>query len=56
MAILQQALDVVRNFKPLTHEEVTAILAKTEAAAASGQYEPYKGSAYIREADDTRQS
>jgi uncharacterized protein len=56
MAILQQALDVVRNFKPLTHEEVTAILAKTEAAAASGQYEPYKGSAYIRGADNTRQS
>jgi hypothetical protein len=56
MAILQQALDVVRNFTPLTHEEVTVILAKTEAAAAGGRYEPYKGSAYIRGADNTRQS
>ena len=48
MGILQQALDVVRDFKPLTHEEVTAILAKTEAAAANGHYEPYKASTYIR--------
>jgi len=56
MAILEQALDVVRNFKPLPPEEVAAILAKTEAAAASGQYEWYKQSAYIREADSTRQS
>jgi len=48
MEILHQALDVVMNFKPLTQEEVTAILAKTEAAAANGRYEPYKASAYIR--------
>jgi uncharacterized protein len=56
MAILQQALDVVRNFRPLTPEEVNTILAKTEAAAASGQYEWYKRSAYIRGADNSRQS
>src|SRR6202051_897319 len=51
MAILQQALDVVRNFKPLPPEEVAAILAKTEAAAASGLYEWYKKSSSIRETD-----
>jgi hypothetical protein len=56
MAILQQALDVARNFKPLTPEEVNAILSKTEAAAANGQYEWYKRSAYIRGADNSRQS
>jgi uncharacterized protein len=48
MGILQQAFEVARNFQPLTSEEVTAILAKTEAAAANGHYEPYKASAYIR--------
>ena len=48
MEILQQAFEVARNFKPLTSQEVTVILAKTEAAAANGHYEPYKASAYIR--------
>src|SRR3984893_13968959 len=56
MEILQQALDVVRDFKPLTHEEVTAILAKTEAAAINGEYKPYKASAYIRGAEQDLQS
>jgi hypothetical protein len=56
MGILQQALDVVRNFKPLTREEVTAILAKTEAGAVNGEYEPYKASAYIRGAEQHLQS
>ena len=42
MKILQQALDVARNFKPLGEQEVAAILAKTEAAAANGEYERYK--------------
>jgi predicted aldo/keto reductase-like oxidoreductase len=48
MEILEQAFEVARNFKPLTNEEVAAILAKTEAAAATGHYEPYKASAYMR--------
>jgi predicted aldo/keto reductase-like oxidoreductase len=42
MQILQQGLEVARNFRPLTESEVGAILAKTETAAADGQYEPYK--------------
>ena len=44
MPVLQQALGVARNFKPLTHDEVAAILAKTEPVAANGEYELYKTS------------
>jgi predicted aldo/keto reductase-like oxidoreductase len=40
--ILKQALNVARNFKALTHDQVAAILAKTEEVAAHGQYEIYK--------------
>jgi hypothetical protein len=42
MDVLQQGLTVARNFKPLTSDEVAAILAKTETAAANGQFEGYK--------------
>ena len=42
MKILQQALDVARNFRPMTHGEVGVLLAKTAAAAADGKFEPYK--------------
>jgi len=49
MPILQQALDLARNFKPLTQDEVKAILTKTEAAALKGEFEPYKKTVYIRD-------
>jgi predicted aldo/keto reductase-like oxidoreductase len=39
---LRQALDVARNFKPLTTAESAALLAKTEQAAREGQFEGYK--------------
>jgi len=42
MTILQQALDVVLNFQPLTQAQVATILSKTETVAAQGQYEEYK--------------
>ena len=42
MTILNQALNTARQFRPLTHQEVAAILTRTEAAAANGEYEPYK--------------
>ena len=42
MANLQQALEVARNFKPLTATESAALLAKTEQAARNGQFEGYK--------------
>ena len=46
MEILNQALGVARNFQPLAHEQITAMLARTEAAAADGQYEHYKFATY----------
>ena len=42
LANLQQALDVARNFKPLTAAESAALLAKTQQAAREGQFEGYK--------------
>jgi predicted aldo/keto reductase-like oxidoreductase len=42
MKILDQALDAVRTFRPLTAAKVKAILAKTKAAAAHGEFELFK--------------
>jgi predicted aldo/keto reductase-like oxidoreductase len=42
LANLQQALDVARNFKPLTAAESAALLARTEQAAREGHFEGYK--------------
>jgi predicted aldo/keto reductase-like oxidoreductase len=42
MKILDQALDVVRTFRPLSAAKVNAILAKTKAAAARGEFELFK--------------
>jgi len=44
MQILDQACDAARTFRPLSEAEVTAILAKTAAAAARGEFEPFKTS------------
>jgi aryl-alcohol dehydrogenase-like predicted oxidoreductase len=44
LAILQQALGVARNFRPLDSEQVAALLAKTAQAAKDGQWELYKTS------------
>jgi predicted aldo/keto reductase-like oxidoreductase len=44
MKILDQALDAVRTFRPLTAAKVKAILAKTKAVAARGEFEPFKTS------------
>jgi tyrosyl-tRNA synthetase len=44
MKILEQALDAVRAFRPLSPTQVNAILAKTRAAAAHGEFEPFKTS------------
>ena len=40
--ILEQALTAARTFRPLSPAQVAAILDKTRAAAADGQYELYK--------------
>lgn len=42
LAILQQALDAARSFRPLTAPEVAALLKKTEVAAGKGEFERYK--------------
>src|ERR1019366_9047398 len=42
MEILDQALEAARTFKPMSKEEVAALLARTADVAAAGQYEPFK--------------
>jgi hypothetical protein len=42
MAILQQAINVARSFRPMTDEERTALLARTAPVAGYGEFEPYK--------------
>jgi uncharacterized protein len=42
MAILQQALDAARSFKPMSEGEVAQLLAKTATAATNGEFELYK--------------
>jgi aryl-alcohol dehydrogenase-like predicted oxidoreductase len=44
LEILEQGLEAVRTFKPMTAEEVTALLAKTASAAATGEFERFKTS------------
>ncbi len=44
MAILDQACEAVRTFKPFSDAELQALLARTREAAARGQYEPFKTS------------
>jgi predicted aldo/keto reductase-like oxidoreductase len=42
LKILQQALDAVKSFQPLTEKQEAALLAKTAQAAARGEYERFK--------------
>ena len=42
MAILDQAFQAVDTFRPLSKEELQALLAKTASAAAKGVFEPFK--------------
>jgi predicted aldo/keto reductase-like oxidoreductase len=44
MEILDQALEAVRTFKPMSVEEVRELLARTAEAARKGKYEPFKTS------------
>ncbi len=47
VARVQQALEAARSFKPLSKQEVAAILARTAIAAKNGDYEKYKTSAHF---------
>jgi aryl-alcohol dehydrogenase-like predicted oxidoreductase len=42
MQVLEQALDVGETFQPMSDAEVNALLAKTRAAAAHGEFELFK--------------
>jgi len=42
MAILDQALEAIRSFRPLGKDEIDGLLAKTAAAAGAGRFEPFK--------------
>lgn len=42
LATMRQAVDVAKGFQPLSHDELAAILSKTEVAAGNGRYEYYK--------------
>jgi len=44
MAILDQAIEAARTFRPMSADEVAALLAKTKQAAARGEFEPFKTS------------
>src|SRR5260370_1031838 len=44
MEILKQALEVVKTFRPLTAEQVAALLGRTAKAASEGRFEPFKTS------------
>jgi len=37
-----QAIEAARTFRPMGDQEVSALLARTSEAAASGKYEPFK--------------
>ena len=42
LAILDQALEAVRTFRPLCDDQVRSLLARTAGAAPSGELEPFK--------------
>jgi aryl-alcohol dehydrogenase-like predicted oxidoreductase len=42
MEVLDQALEAVRTFRPMSEAQVQSLLAKTAAAAARGEFEPFK--------------
>ncbi len=44
MKILEQALTLARNFKPMDHQQKVAVLAKAAPAAMAGAFEKYKTS------------
>jgi hypothetical protein len=45
--VLEQALEAVKTFKPMSEAEVKALLARTESAASEGKYELFKTSTHF---------
>jgi hypothetical protein len=42
MKILDQALEAVRTFRPMSPEQVNSLLGRTAKAAADGRFERFK--------------
>jgi aryl-alcohol dehydrogenase-like predicted oxidoreductase len=42
LEILDQALEAVRTFRPLSEQQAATLLARTAQAASSGEFEPFK--------------
>jgi len=47
MPVLDQALTAVKTFKPMTQEQVAALLDRTRGAAADGRFELFKTTAHF---------
>ncbi len=47
MKVLEQNLEVARNFRPLTIQEMEVLLAKTELPAQDGKYELFKTTSHF---------
>jgi|SRR5579864_697604 len=45
--ILDQALEAANTFKPMSQQEISALLARTAKAAANGEYELFKTSSHF---------
>jgi predicted aldo/keto reductase-like oxidoreductase len=45
LALLDQALEAVRTYRPLTDDQRVSLLAKTRGSALQGKYEPFKTTA-----------
>lgn len=45
--VLHQAFEVVKSFRPMNHEQIAALLAKTRTAAADGEYELFKTTSHF---------
>jgi aryl-alcohol dehydrogenase-like predicted oxidoreductase len=42
LELLDQAFEAAQTFRPMSDDEITALLAKTRQAASRGQFEPFK--------------
>src|SRR5580658_1379771 len=47
MPVLEQALTAVKTFRPMTQQQITALLDRTRDAAADGRYELFKTTAHF---------
>ena len=49
MSLVDQAVEAARTFKPMSEKEVSALLARTADAAATGNFELFKTTACVRQ-------